>query len=110
MAHDPVFGNMALEAEMRGNGVKGNLMAKRAWYVRKFLGNAAFDEIVAKLTGEAREFMLTPPLTMSWCSFGTMMDIDRAILEGPMNNDGAKMKHFGSEIAKHDLPTLYKVL
>lgn len=110
MAFDPVFGNMAHEAEMRGNGVKGNLMAKRAWYVRRFYGDEVFDELVGKLTGEAREFMVNPPLTMSWCSFGAMMDIDRAILEGPMHGDNAKMKHFGGEIAKHDLPTLYKVL
>jgi hypothetical protein len=110
MGFDTVFGDMALETEMRGNGVKGNLMAKRAWYVREFFGGAAFDAVVAKLDGEAREYMLNPPLTMSWCSFGAMMDIDRAILDGPMKGDFAKMKHFGGEIAKHDLPTLYKVL
>ncbi len=109
-AMDPVFGNMAFEADMRGNGVKGNLMASRPWYVRRFLGDAAFDEVVAQLDGEARAFMIDPPLTMSWCSFGTMMDIDRAILEGPMAGDREKMRHFGSEIAKHDLPTLYKIL
>ncbi len=110
MAFDPVFGNLALRDEMRGNGVKGNLMAKRAWYVRRYYGDDGFDAVVSKLEGEAREFMLTPPLTMSWCSFGTMMDIGRAILEGPMKGDSLKMKHFGGEIAKHDLPTLYKIL
>src|SRR6266566_844238 len=101
-ANDPVFGNMGLEREMRGNGVKGNLMAKRAWYVKRFYDEATFDAVVSKLTGEARTFMLEPPLTMSWCSFGAMMDIDRAILEGPMKGDLTKMKHFGGEIAKHD--------
>lgn len=38
------------------------------------------------------------------------MDIDRAILEGPMHGDLTKMREFGGAIAKHDLPTLYKVL
>lgn len=108
-AIDPVFGDMTREAEMRDNGVKGSLMSKRAWYVKRFY-ESAFDAVVEKLEGDARKYMLEPPLTMSWCSFGAMMDIDRAILEGPMKNDFAKMKHFGSEIAKHDLPTLYKVL
>ena len=39
-----------------------------------------------------------------------MMDIDRAIVEGPMGGDIGQMREFGSAIAKHDLPLLYKVL
>ena len=38
------------------------------------------------------------------------MDIDRAIVEGPMRGELARMTEFGSAIAKHDLPLLYKVL
>ena len=107
---DAVFGKLASRDEMRAGGVKGNLLAARAWYVKERFGRQAFERISAALTPQARSVFQTAPLPFSWCSFGDMMDIDRAIVEGPMNGDVTRMQPFGAAIAKHDLPTLYKVL
>ena len=107
---DPIFGNLASREEMRGGGVKGNLVSSRAWYVKQHFGRDAFERVALALPPTARSVFENAPMPFSWCSFGDMMDIDRAIIEGPMKGDLSLMMPFGSAIAKHDLPTLYKVL
>ena len=107
---DPVFGDLTRIDEMRGNFVKGNLMQSRIWYVRDRFGEQALDEIQAAIPSHAREIIKNPPMSFAWCSFGDMMDIDRAILEGPMRGDMTLMREFGGAIATHDLPALYRVL
>jgi hypothetical protein len=111
MALDPVFGDLAHDREMRENQIKGNLLGRRAWYVRDRWGDAAVAKVAAAVPESARKFLgAAPPLTFAWYPFGVMMDIDRAIVEGPMKGDIKRMTEFGSAIAKHDLPMLYKVL
>lgn len=106
---DPVFGKRARLDEMRSNGVKGNLMTSRIWYVRDRYGDKELERMAGAVPA-ARRLVDKPPLPFVWSSFGDMMDVDRAILEGPMGGDFEKMREFGGAIAKHDLPTLYKVL
>jgi hypothetical protein len=107
---DPVFGSTAQLTEMRSGRVKGNLVTARIWYVRDRFGDAALGVLEATLPAAAREIIDHPPMPFAWCSFGDMMDIDRAILEGPMKGNMSRMREFGGAIAKHDLPTLYRVL
>src|SRR5262245_12593769 len=95
---------------MRENQIKGNLLGRRAWYVRDRWGQAALDALTAAVPEAARKFLVDPPLTFAWYPFGIMMDIDRAILLGPMGGEIERMTDFGSAIAKHDLPLLYKVM
>lgn len=110
-AIDPIFGDLRHEREMRENQIKGNLLGRRAWYVRDRWGDAAVAPVAGAVPESARKFLgEAPPLTFAWYPFGVMMDIDRAIVEGPMGGDVTKMIEFGSAIAKHDLPLLYKVL
>jgi hypothetical protein len=106
---DPVFGDMSRLLEMRSGGVKGNLMTSRLWYVRDRFGESELLRIAKRLPPAARAIVERPPLPFVWCSFGDMMDIDRAILEGPMGGDLSKMHEFGGAIASHDLPTIYTV-
>src|SRR5436305_13166161 len=111
MPLDPVFGDLSHDREMRENQIKGNLLGRRAWYVRDRWGDAAVAAAAAAVPESARKFLgEAPPLTFAWYPFGVMMDIDRAIVEGPMRGDLGAMTEFGSAIAKHDLPLLYKVL
>jgi hypothetical protein len=110
MATDPVFGDLAHEREMRENQIKGNLLGRRAWYVRDRWGDEALAKVAAAVPEAARKFLVDAPLTFAWYPFGVMMDIDRAIVEGPMRGELVQMTEFGSAIAKHDLPLLYKVL
>ncbi|MGZ3425346.1 MAG: hypothetical protein ACXVCV_01800 [Polyangia bacterium] len=107
---DPVFGDLKHEREMRDNQIKGNLLGRRAWYVRDRWGDEALAALAKAVPEAARKFLVDAPLTFAWYPFSVMMDIDRAIVEGPMRGDVAKMTEFGSAIAKHDLPLLYKVL
>jgi hypothetical protein len=109
-ALDPVFGDLAHDREMRDNQIKGNLLGRRAWYVRDRWGEPALTALAAAVPESARKFLVEPPLTFAWYPFGVMMDIDRAIVDGPMKGEIGRMTEFGSAIAKHDLPLLYKVL
>jgi hypothetical protein len=108
--YDPVFGIPALVEDARRNGVKGNLVAARSWYVREHYGASALEAIAQAVPPAARALLDDPPLAMSWCSMGDMMDLDRGILDVAMRGDFERMVHFGAAIAKHDLPTLYRVL
>jgi hypothetical protein len=110
MGRDPIFGDLRLDAEMRQNAIKGNLLTKRTWYVKHHFGQNALDTFLEALTPEGRATLLKPPLTFAWYPFGVMMDMDRVLIEGVMKGDLTRMHHFGEEIAKHDLPLLYKVL
>jgi hypothetical protein len=108
---DPIFGDLHYDREMRDNQIKGNLLGRRAWYVRDRWGGAALASVAATVPEAARKFLVdAAPLTFAWYPFGVMMDIDRAIVDGPMAGDVERMVEFGSAIAKHDLPMLYKVL
>ncbi len=107
---DPVFGDLSHEREMRDNQIKGNLLGRRAWYVRDRWGEATLTAVAAAVPESARQHLEKSPLTFAWYPFGAMMDIDRAIMNGPMRGDIQRMTEFGSAIAKHDLPLLYKVL
>jgi len=107
---DRIFGDLNHDQEMRENQIKGNLLGRRAWYVRDRYGDAALQAVTAAVPESARKFLVSPPLTFAWYPFGVMMDIDRAIVDGPMRGEIERMTDFGSAIAKHDLPLLYKVL
>src|SRR4051812_10462894 len=109
-ALDPVFRDLAHDREMRDNQIKGNLLGRRAWYIRDRWGDAALTPLAAPVPESARKFLVDAPLTFAWYPFGVMMDIDRAIVDGPMRGEIGRMTEFGSAIAKHDLPMLYKVL
>lgn len=110
-AFDPVFGDLSHDREMRDNQIKGNLLGRRAWYIRDRWGDAALASVAATVPESARKYLVdATPLTFAWYPFGVMMDIDRAIVDGPMAGELGRMREFGSAIAKHDLPLLYKVL
>jgi len=53
-------------------------MAKRGVVRERFYDEATFDAVVSKLTARLA-VSCSNALTMSVCSFGAMMDIDRAI-------------------------------
>ena len=111
VAIDPIFGDLQHAAEMRDNKIKGNLLGRRAWYIRDRWGDEALAKVAAAVPESSRKYLLdAPPLTFAWYPFGVMMDIDRAIVDGPMAGNVGNMVEFGSAIAKHDLPLLYKVL
>jgi hypothetical protein len=107
---DPVFGDVQRIAQMRALSTKGNLVAWRRRYLLEHHGPAVVDEVAARLEGEARELLVDPPMHFAWVPFGGLMDLDRAILEGPMAGDLDRMCAFGNAIGKGDLSTVYRLL
>jgi hypothetical protein len=106
---DPILGRTDRSA-WRGFHVKGNLLAARARYVGETWGAPAVAAVAGQLAPDVRAAFDAPVLPFAWYPFTTMAEIDRAIVDGPMAGQVARMKHFGSTIARYDLPTLYKVL
>ena len=84
-------------------------MTARLWFVRDRYGDGELERMASR-TPAVRALVRQPPLPFVWCPFGDMIDVDRAIFEGPMKREPRKMREFGGAIAKHDLPTIYKVL
>lgn len=107
---DPVYGSLDLVPAMRRQQVKGNLVRARARYVRETWGQAAFDALAESLDPEPRAELVTPPLASAWVPVWPMYEIDRAIALGPMAGDVTRMRAFGRDIARYDLPTIYKVI
>jgi hypothetical protein len=85
-------------------------VAARKHYVERHLGAAALPGLAEELEGEAREWLLQPPMPMRWCSIAPMIEIDELLLRRVMHGDEGRMRAFGAEIAKHDLSTVYRVL
>jgi hypothetical protein len=107
---DPVFGLASLRTKVETNEVKGNLLAARPRYVRERWGDDAIPAFLGRLSPETRAVVDRTILPFSWVPLSMLMEVDRAIVEGPMAGDATQMKHFGSAIARYDLPTIYKVL
>ncbi|GAB4202527.1 MAG: hypothetical protein OHK0013_15920 [Sandaracinaceae bacterium] len=88
---------------------KANWLGARRRYVEEQYGRRGLDDVAARLPDEAlRRSFLEPPLPMSWARVGTVVAIDHAIFEGPMGGSLGRMRHFGGEIAKYDVPSLYR--
>jgi hypothetical protein len=110
VAHDPIFGDPALWDAASPLQVKGTLLAARPRYVRERWGDDALEALIGQTSGEARRVLSEEILPFRWYPMAVMADIDRAIVEGPMEGDVRAMKAFGSEIARYDVPTVYKML
>ncbi|MGH7436180.1 MAG: hypothetical protein ACRENE_10950 [Polyangiaceae bacterium] len=106
---DPLLGRPDRSA-WREYQIKGNLLAARARYIRETWGEDAVAEVASRLTPDLRAVFDAPLLPFAWYPLSAMTAIDRFVVDGPMKGQVAQMKHFGSTIARYDLPTLYKVL
>jgi hypothetical protein len=107
---DAIFGAVRFIPAMRLLSAKGNLVAWRRRYVLERYGQGTLDAMAAQLRGEAREYLLAPPSHFAWVLNGALMDIDEAIVRGPMEGDVTRMRVFGWEIGRGDLSTVYRLL
>jgi hypothetical protein len=78
--------------------------------VREQWGETAVREVAERLDASVRSAFDGTILPFAWHSFAELAAIDCAIIDGPMQGDMRKMKHFGETIARYDLSTLYKML
>jgi hypothetical protein len=107
--HDPIFGVPEIFEEGWHRHIKGNLVRARSRYVREVWGETALSALAEGLPPPARRYLIEPPLASSWVEAGPMYLVDRAIVEGPMKGDVSRMRAFGQDIARYDLPTVYRV-
>jgi uncharacterized protein (TIGR02265 family) len=110
MPHDPVFGDRRLWLDNSPLRVKGTLISARPRYVRERWGEAALDDVASRVGPELRHLLYDELLSFRWYPMVDMVALDHAIIEGPMAGDATQMKAFGSEIARYDLPTVYRML
>jgi hypothetical protein len=110
VVHHPVLGDPAKWQPSSSMRVKGSLLAARPRYVRETWGPAAVEQLAPRLGDEAKQALTADLLPFRWYPMALMVEIDQAIVEGPMQGDVTRMKTFGAAIARYDLSTLYKML
>ena len=89
---------------------RGRLVAARRRYVVERAGESALGDIAQGLSAEASKLLLDPPLAFSWQPVRPLVEIDLAILDRLMLGSLSSMKQFGGDIARHDLPVVFKPL
>lgn len=94
----------------RSYSVKGNLVAARPRWLREKWGEDAVRSVSAKLTGDAKKLFDSEVLPFGWYDFGTLAAVDQVIIDGPLKGDLSQMKKFGSDVARYDLSSIYKML
>jgi hypothetical protein len=110
LAHHPILGDPKKWQPASPMRAKGSLLAARPRYVREIWGADALEQVAAGVGEDARRILAEDVLPFRWYPLALMVEIDQAIVEGPMRGDVTRMKAFGSEIARYDLSTLYKML
>jgi hypothetical protein len=109
-AVDTLMGDPALREQALAHEVKGNLVATRNRWVQTHFGPQVLEQTAEMLEGDAKRWLLQPPLALTWCPMEALVRIDAAVLAGPMEGDVSRFRPFGEEIADYDLSTLYKML
>jgi hypothetical protein len=106
---DEFYGRRELLTDLDRVPCKANWLAARRRYVESHFGDSGVRDVASRLEAEAtRRSFLEPPLPMSWSDVATVVAIDRAIFEGPMNLSYARMREFGGEIATYDVNGVYR--
>ncbi|AUX42906.1 hypothetical protein SOCE26_043440 [Sorangium cellulosum] len=104
----PFLGDPRIVAE--GNYVKGTLLSARAQAIRQNYGDRFVADLGRQLSPQAARYLLVPQLPSSWNELGPMTEIDLALLNGVFGGKLEKMRHFGADVARHDLTTVYKTM
>ena len=107
---DPVLGDPSIAERASRHRAKGSLVAARARWVREKFGEAELARLVERVEGPARQHLVEPPLPFAWYPFEHLVQLDVAMIEGPLGGDVSRIRDFGDDIARYDLSTLYKVM
>jgi hypothetical protein len=94
----------------RSGQVKGNLVNSRARYVQEHWGDGELRALRERLSGDARAYVTEHFPTGNWYAYKPLVEVDAAIIAGPMRGDWTQMRQFGAEIAFYDLRSVYRAL
>lgn len=109
-SYDPIDGRLAFRDRAGEIQVKGSLVVTRPNYVQQKWGAEAWQRVLQGVSPETRALMTGTVLPFRWYPYVHALEVDRRIIEGPMDGQPELMKDFGSWIAKHDLASVYKIL
>ncbi|WP_437820220.1 hypothetical protein [Sorangium sp. So ce1078] len=104
----PFLGDPQILGE--GNLVKGTLIGSRAQALRQSYGDRFVVDLSRRLSPQAARYLGDPPIPSTWNELGPLIEIDCALLHGVFAGRMEKMRHFGADVARNDLTTIYKAM
>ncbi|HTN89119.1 MAG TPA: hypothetical protein VL242_35820 [Sorangium sp.] len=104
----PFLGDPKIVGE--GNLVKGTLISSRAQALRQSYGERFVADLGRQLSPQAARHLAEPPMPSSWYELAPLIEIDCALLHGVFAGRMDKMRHFGADVARNDLTTVYKTM
>jgi hypothetical protein len=76
---------------------------------RELVGDAAFDQFVAKLPPQLSDYILRPRLATTWIPFADFVTIAERLLSDLFRGDLERAFEVGRRQFKNDLSTVYKI-
>ncbi|WP_437603399.1 hypothetical protein WMF28_17515 [Sorangium sp. So ce590] len=104
----PFLGDPRILGE--GNLVKGTLIGSRAQALRQSYGERFVADLSRRLSPQAARYLGEPPIPSTWNELAPLIEIDCALLHGLFAGRMEKMRHFGADVARNDLTTIYKTM
>ena len=89
---------------------RGRWIGARHQYLMEQHGVDALRHVANLLPATSRTMLLNPPSTFSWNPIRHVLEIDMQIFRHVMDGSLARMKAFGGDIARYDLPVAFKPL
>lgn len=89
--------------------VKGVMFGARKQFLLDTVGEEGFNEILAKLSPQTRQYVKTP-LASSWCEFESLVELDRTIYESLKATHPNVLALIGAASAELGIGRAYKSL
>ncbi|XXX81895.1 hypothetical protein WMF30_24345 [Sorangium sp. So ce134] len=104
----PFLGDPRILGE--GNLVKGTLIGSRAHALRQSYGERFVADLGRQLSPQAARYLSDPPIPSTWNDMAPLIEVDCALMHGLFAGRMEKMRHFGADVARNDLTTIYKTM
>ena len=89
--------------------VKGVMFGGRKQFLLETLGEAGFQELLAKLSARTAQYTKTP-LASAWCEFASLIELDRATHERLNATHPNVLALIGAASAELGIGKVYKIL
>jgi len=89
--------------------VKGVMFGGRKQFLLETLGEAGFQELLAKLSARTAQYTKTP-LASAWCEFASLIELDRATHERLKATHPNVLALIGAASAELGIGKVYKIL
>lgn len=105
-----IIGNPSLSPQVMRSFAAHTVINTRKMLVRKLYGERIFSEIASRLSPDAKGYLVDDFLhKREWHPIGPLIELDRAIVAGPMRGNAHNMLNFAGHIAEQDLSGFLKI-